>query len=548
MNIRYHAVTNSPNRTVSNLDTLPFPVLVTSRTGVVVSANSAGLALIGTELARALPCPLADFLDPASCAWLQEDGLAALQSGGKLEGVPLQLRAGTSGTISVLAHCRPENGAQAGLFQWLLLHAPAAPASGLERRSALKERFILSVTNALPSPMAYWDKDLICRFSNQRYLEWFGKTTQEMRGIHIRDMMGERLFGLNRPYIEGALAGIPQEFEREMKKPDGTTGHTLVNYVPDIDSQGVVQGFNALVTNVTRLREADAAIRLSASVFDATSEGIIVSDVNRKIVSANPAALRITGYSAQELLGQSPRMLDSERNGDAFYEAMERDLMARGHWAGEQWTRRKDGQEVRVWVSLSSIRNEMGRVVRHLGLFSDITERHGKEELVRHMALHDALTDLPNRTLLMERLAQWVSMVCRGPHRMALLFVDLDGFKQVNDQMGHDAGDLVLQTIAQRLLGLLRSVDTVARLGGDEFVVVLDSPDSALDVSHVAERIVASVNLPIAVGAGQAHVGCSIGIALHPEHGTSPEALLKSGDAAMYAAKAAGKNTYRFGA
>ncbi len=406
-----------------------------------------------------------------------------------------------------------------------------------------------AVTDAIPSPMAYWDAGLICRFSNQRYLEWFGKTRAQMRGIHMRAMLGERLFALNEPHILGALAGVAQEFEREIRKPDGTVGYTLVNYVPDIDAHGVVQGFAALVTNVTRLREADAAIRLSASVFDAASDGIIVTDVNRAIVSANPAVQRITGYCAQELLGQSPRMLGSERNGEQFADAVESALIRRGQWQGEQWSQRKDGSTVRLEVSVSAIRSDAGTVVRLVGLFSDITERHDNDERVRHLALHDALTDLPNRTLLVERLNQMTAMATRTPRHIAVLFIDLDGFKQVNDNWGHDAGDLVLKAVAQRLTALLRTVDTVARLGGDEFVVVLDNPVLQTDVAHIAQRIVTCVNAPIAVGQGErstVQVGCSVGIALYPQHGTAAETLIKSADAAMYGTKAAGKNSFEF--
>ena len=532
---------------VPSLDDLPYPVLVTTSTGAISYVNVNLLALLGGDAPHWQERAMDDLLAPDSRLWLHSVGLPALQRAEVLKAVPLQLQSPASQTIEVLASCRPGAGDMAGQFHWLFLEAQWRRDPGQDRRIAPKERFVMAVTNALPSPMAYWDKDLHCQFSNQRYLEWFGKTSEQMRGIHMRDMLGEHLFTLNRAYIEGALAGKPQEFEREIPKPDGTIGYTLVNYVPDIDSQGVVQGFNALVTNVTRLREADAAIRLSASVFDSTSEGIIVSDVNRKIVSANPAASRLTGYPVAELVGQSPRMLDSDRNGDAVYDAMERTFMARGHWVGEQWMRRKDGQVARMWVSLSTIRNEAGKVVRHLGLFSDITERHGKEELVRHMALHDGLTDLPNRILLMDRLQQLLAMVTRGPHLIAVLFVDLDGFKQINDRLGHAAGDLVLKTVAQRLLDLLRAVDTVARLGGDEFVVVLDNPEHTDDVSVIAKRIIDAVNLPIAVEGSKAQVGCSIGIAMHPQHGTSASTLMKTADAAMYEAKAAGKNAFRFG-
>lgn len=533
--------------TVTNFNELPYPVLVTTSEGLILSVNTEFLALVGGQPSDWYLRPMQDLLAASSRYWLNNVGLPEVKRLGALQTTRLKLNGEWGKPIEVQASCKTSLAEQSVHFYWLFLVTDMQAATVPSTSDIPGARLILSVTNALPSPMAYWDKDLICRFSNQRYLEWFGKTHEEMRCIHIRAMMGERLFALNRPYIEGALAGVPQEFDREMEKPDGTIGYTQVNYVPDIDGQGVVLGFNAMVTNVTRLREADAAIRLSASVFDSTSEGIVVTDVNRKIVSANPAAARITGYPVTEMLGQSPRMMYTDRNGEAFYDAMERSFLAQDHWSGEQWVCRKDRNVIRLWISLSKIRNETGKIVRHLSLFSDITERHGKEELVRRMALHDALTDLPNRVLLMDRLTQLLATRNRSPHPIAVMFLDLDGFKQVNDGLGHDAGDEVLKTVAHRLLALLRTADTVARLGGDEFVVLLDNPEHREAVAHIAERIVTSVNLPIQIGNKPAHVGCSIGIAWHLEQGTSAGALLKIADAAMYVAKAAGKNTFRFG-
>jgi diguanylate cyclase (GGDEF)-like protein/PAS domain S-box-containing protein len=394
--------------------------------------------------------------------------------------------------------------------------------------------------------LAYWDRQLLCRFANLSYLDWFGKTPQQMLGLSMSAVLGNKLFGLNLPYIQGALAGEVQEFERTMVKPDGSVGYTLANYIPDIDTQGRTVGFFALVTNISRLREADAAIRLSASVFEATTEGIMVTDTQATIVSVNPAFTALTGYTPEEVVGQNARILKSGRHDATFFSAMFQQLQQTRLWKGEVWSKRKDGSIYLAQLSISAIRDDSGDITRYVGVCADITDRWDKEQIVRHMALHDGLTGLPNRSLLMERLGQLFAMSAREPRHIALMFLDLDGFKLVNDTWGHDMGDHVLKTVSTRLSGLLRPSDTVARLGGDEFVILLNNPDSRESVGLIAARVIEEVNAPISFDGKTAHVGTSVGIAIFQEEDTSPDALLKRADDAMYVAKAAGKNTYRF--
>ena len=345
--------------------------------------------------------------------------------------------------------------------------------------------------------------------------------------------------------MEAVLAGAAQEFERSVLKPDGTMGQTLVNFVPDKDPQGVIKGFFALVTNISRLREADAAIRLSASVFEASTDGIMVTDAQGTILSINAAFTTLTGYSADEAVGQNTRILKSGRHDAAFFEAMFSQLAQTGQWKGEVWSQRKDGSIYLEELSISAICNDTGDITRYVAVCADITDQWDKTQLLRHMALHDSLTGLPNRVLLMERLMQLMAMSVREPRQIALMFLDLDGFKRVNDTWGHDMGDHVLQTSAKRLQGLLRPCDTVARLGGDEFVVLLDNPSSRDSVGLVAARVIREINEPIMLNGQTVHVGTSIGISkLHSPADMSAEALLKLADDAMYASKAAGKNTF----
>jgi two-component system CheB/CheR fusion protein len=215
-------------------------------------------------------------------------------------------------------------------------------------------------------------------------------------------------------------------------------------------------------------------------------------------------------------------------------------------WKGEVWSRRKNGSIYLERLCISAIFNEAGEVHRYVAVCADITQQWNKEQLVQHMALHDGLTDLPNRSLLMERIGQLMAMSARETRHIALMFLDLDGFKLVNDTWGHEIGDQVLKTVSTRLLSLLRPTDTVARLGGDEFVILLDNPESRDNVAMIASRVIEVVNAPMSFDQKIARVGTSIGIAFFEKEVTSPSDLLKNADDAMYKAKAAGKNTYRF--
>jgi len=419
-------------------------------------------------------------------------------------------------------------------------------ADEMSVESVNRERFIRTIADGLPSMIAYWDKNLICKFANSVYLRWFGFTPSEILGMSIKDLLGEQLFSLNFPYMQRALAGEPQEFEREIKRPDGSIGYTLANYIPDRDSSGEIMGFFALVTNITKVREADAAIRLSASVFEATSEGIMVTDPQSIILSVNQAFTRLTGYTQEEAVGRNANLLSSSRHSPEFFNNLYKELNLSGKWKGDVWSKRKDDTVFLEKLSISAIKNDAGEITTYVGVFDDITVQWDKEQLVHHMAFHDSLTGLPNRLLLVERLGQLINMAEREKRQIALLFLDLDGFKLVNDILGHDMGDHVLKTIATRLEGQLRGSDTVARLGGDEFVILLDNPDSRESISIIASRLIAVVNEPILNLGKDARVGTSIGIALFQNEGQTPDQLLKLADDAMYKAKKSGKNIFVF--
>lgn len=419
-------------------------------------------------------------------------------------------------------------------------------AESAAQECARQGQFVKSIINAVPNMVGYWDKTLHFGFANDAYQDWYGKQPDAIIGMPIRELMGERLYAMNTPHIQRALAGERQHFQRTLVKADGSIGYILANYIPDIDAHGEVNGIFIQASEVTELKEAQAELELAASVFANTVEGIAVTNAEGVFLSVNPAFSAITGYTAEEAIGQTPRLLKSNRHDHAFYVAMWGELTAHGRWNGDIWNRRKNGEVYLERITISMIRDAAGDPVRYVSVFSDITDLWRKDEYLKHLAFHDALTDLPNRSLLMELLHHQITVARRERAGLALMFLDLDRFKPVNDTFGHDVGDDLLRIVAQRLLALVRQSDTVARLGGDEFVIKLDNPAHREEIAHIAERAIAAINEPMEFRGKSVRVGTSIGIAVFPGDGQTPLDLIKNADTAMYAAKNAGKNTYRF--
>jgi diguanylate cyclase (GGDEF)-like protein/PAS domain S-box-containing protein len=301
-----------------------------------------------------------------------------------------------------------------------------------------------------------------------------------------------------------------------------------------------------LIEDISARKEAEEQLRLAGLVFESSAEGIVLTDADAKILSVNPAFERITGYSAAEALGKRPSMMQSGRQNAGYYDDMWRALREKGMWAGEIWNKRKDGSLYPEWLTISAARDARGQVTHYVGVFTDITDLKRSEEQLRHMAHHDPLTDLANRALLDDRLDHALRRAHREGRLLAVLFIDLDRFKTVNDTLGHDVGDELLIEIANRLRSSLRDGDTLARLGGDEFVLILEDLDSPRMAGRVAEKIRSLLNEPVNVSGHELFVAGSIGISLYPDDGDDVATLLKAADSAMYAAKGAGRNGYCF--
>lgn len=291
---------------------------------------------------------------------------------------------------------------------------------------------------------------------------------------------------------------------------------------------------------------AEAGLRLYAQVFTSAAEGMTITDPESRIVAVNPAFCAITGYTPDEVVGQTPAILNSGRQGKEYYRQMWSELIKRGQWQGEIWNRRKDGGIFPEWLSVAAVRDAEGNTHNYIGIFTDISERKENEARIQHLAHHDALTGLPNRILLEDRISQAIAKSRRSERQVAVIFVDLDRFKNINDTLGHEVGDSLLIQAAGRGLIVLRETDTLCRLGGDEFVVVLPEIEQLQYAMHVTRKLLAALGQPYLLAGHALTVTGSAGIALWPDDGQTVSELLRKADAAMYRAKEEGRNTARF--
>lgn len=297
------------------------------------------------------------------------------------------------------------------------------------------------------------------------------------------------------------------------------------------------------LTDITERKHAEENLRITASVFSNSQEAILITDANNAIVDVNTAFTRITGFNHDEVLGQNPRLLSSGHQDEGFYKTMWKSLQEFGAWRGEIWNRRKSGELYAELLSISVIRDNNGSVQRYVGVFSDISYLKAHEAELRRAAHFDALTGIPNRVLLADRIKLAIAHATREHSMVAVCYLDLDGFKTINDSMGHEAGDQVLIDVARRIENSTRGGDSVARLGGDEFVVLLRL-DKETDCITSLERLLAVIAQPISIKGKSHAVGASIGASIYPQDDADPDTLLRHADQAMYMAKQSGKNCF----
>jgi diguanylate cyclase (GGDEF)-like protein/PAS domain S-box-containing protein len=313
-----------------------------------------------------------------------------------------------------------------------------------------------------------------------------------------------------------------------------------------LDEQGEMEFVIGIGIDVTEKKQAEDALRLYANVFEHSGEAILITDSDNCILAANPAFTRLTGYSIDEVVGESPNILASGQKSPETYRDMWSALELTGFWQGEIVDQRKDGTLYPKWMSVSAVRDAEGAISHYIASFTDITERKKAEAQISQLAYHDALTGLINRFSLQRQLEQALHMAHREQGALAVIFLDLDRFKTINDTMGHAVGDDLLVEVARRLLDNVRDSDIVARLGGDEFVVVLTEVEDAAAAAHVADKILQALGQPYHIAKNSLHSTASLGLAFYPDDGSDVDTLMKNADTAMYHAKSLGRNNVQF--
>ena len=396
----------------------------------------------------------------------------------------------------------------------------------------------------------------------------FVKDAADLRFVHF-NRAGERLTGYSRDQLIGkndhdffpkeqadlfvakdrevlAAQSAPVIGEEPITRADGTTRLLQTVKLPIPDEQGRPKYLLGISEDITDRRRAEEQLRIAARAFENTADGVIIYDPQRRVVSVNKSFTTITGYREHEVLGKPAEFLGSDQHDDAFYRDVASVVDENGRWQGEMMRRRKNGELYPALCSISAVKDDKGAITNYVTVFNDISSFKEYEAKLEFIAHHDSLTGLPNRALFLERFRQALVRARRRNGALAVLFIDLDEFKTINDSLGHLAGDKLLQVVATRLQACVRESDVVARLAGDEFTIMVDDLNKTEDAGKVAEKLLRALANPIEVGEHKLAISASVGISCYPIDGDDSETLLKNADAAMYAAKESGRKNYQF--
>ncbi len=352
---------------------------------------------------------------------------------------------------------------------------------------------------------------------------------------------------LHEPSLQQILPELMEKGEywfNHLRSQNGSTSHIESRLTQMYEEKKRV-GYILVSRDITDKLHTEKRLLLASHVFDCAIEGIMVTNAKGTIQAVNPAFTEITGYSAEDAIGNNPRMLQSNRQSPEFYKNMWEAVLSAGRWQGEIWNRRKSGEIYPQRLSISSVKDLNGNITQFTAVFYDITDLKEKEEKINHRAYHDPLTELPNRLLFKDRLDQAITRARRNDCQLTVMFIDIDNFKKLNDTQGHYAGDQFLQKISAEFRSLLRDQDTVSRFGGDEFTILLDDNNSIQQGIIVAQKILNLFRKPFQIGDNEMYLGASIGISSYPEDGNNSEVLIKNADTAMYHAKENGRNNFQ---
>lgn len=402
---------------------------------------------------------------------------------------------------------------------------------------ALARNEIRTILDAMGAAVVVLNKGGTVADCNRQALDWFFHKEDSSMVIGT-DLDKSCSCGSD---IESTL--IEQRKNEGVFVHEGRHFHVICSDIPDHQGRADKKVF--LYFDITPQKQAETELQLYARIFENTAEGIAITDAQMNFLQVNEAFCHITGYSESELIGRKPKTMKSGRHDEAFYQAMWESINENGFWQGEVIDRTKDGGLLPLLQTISVVRNERGEVSNYISIINDITSLKETQTRLDYLAHHDPLTELPNRLLFTDRLEHAIARARRVDDKFALLFIDLDRFKTINDSLGHQIGDRFLIEVAKRLKGLVRRADTVSRLGGDEFVVLLEQLHNDEEADQLALKIVKALKLPFTVNDIELHIGCSIGITFFPDDGNDAVSLLKNADSAMYQVKESGRDGYR---
>jgi diguanylate cyclase (GGDEF)-like protein/PAS domain S-box-containing protein len=420
------------------------------------------------------------------------------------------------------------------------------------RRRAEEERnrsqyMLRAIIDAVPVRLFWKDRESRYLGANQLFLADAGVgSVDDLIGHSDQDYFPEQAARYREVDEEVMRSGKSKlNVEEHARLADGREAWLYTSKTPLHGEDGEIIGVLGAYIDISERKQAEEGLRLAAKVFESSGEAILITDANANIISVNETFTRLTGYSAEEVMGKNPRILSSGKHDEAFYLAMWADIQTHGLWQGEIWNKHKSGRVYPKWMSINAVKDERGNVTHYISIATDISQRKQAEQDIQFLAYYDVLTGLPNRSLLRDRMEQLLLAAHRDKESFALLFLDLDRFKYVNDSMGHAVGDKLLQTVALRLQVCVREGDTVSRLGGDEFIVLLRQTDAA-GAALVADKLLKALAQPYDINGIQIATHSSIGIAIYPDHADNIDTLIKNADMAMYRAKEEGRGNFQY--
>ena len=519
------------------------PLVTISTDGKIMDVNQATMAVTGMSREQLVGTDFSEYFTEPDLA---RTGYQLVFSQGTVIDYPLAIRHVSDKVTQVLYNAsvyRNPQGEIAGVF---------AAARDVTNRKLAEQQ--LETNLYYTRSLIEASLDLMVTLSVEGKIISVNKATEQMTGVTRAQLVGSDFFHyFVEPekalavHQEALTKGFVSEYPLTIKQVSGAVFEVLYNTSPYRNQSGAIEGLLGVARNVTERNKSEEKLRLAASVFDHAWEGILITTTDGTIVNVNEAFSRITSFSRDEVLGQNPRVLSSGLQDKAFFTELWNSLAMKSHWYGEVWNRRKNGEVYAVMETISVVRDIQGKASHYIAMISDITLLKEHQSELEHIAHYDPLTNLPNRVLLADRLRQGMLQTKRQNHALAVVFIDLDGFKAINDNYGHKAGDQLLIAVAEHMQQVLREGDTLARIGGDEFVAVLLNQANMADSVLLLNRLLSAASRMVHISDLNLQVSASLGITFYPqEEVIDAEQLLRQADQSMYQAKQAGKNCYHF--